>query len=150
MDLFASCNRGEMEVTTAHEGVLGKLELDPRRDQLAAIIESPTLSQAVNIQFMASLSDAIYAYVFGDKMGHLTLRGVAFAGRCAQSVSGLKEVWDYYGKYRASQRQQTVAVTIGPMTVSGFLTQLDINARDTKYMMLDFVMRIDTLPRKGR
>jgi hypothetical protein len=130
------------------EGVPGKLSLEGF-EPLAAIIEAPSLQHAVNIQFQTSLEDAVYAYVFGDKMGQVSLRGVAFAGKCTGSASGLKDLDDYYKDFRASQRQEVIAVTIGPVTQSGFLTGMVISSRDPKYMLLDFEMTINTLPKKG-
>jgi len=148
MDLFA-CRRGTVAVMEGCKGVPGKLSLDPEFKPVAAIIEAPAMQHRVNIQFMQSLEDAVYAYVFGDKMGHVTLSGVAFAGKCEGSSSGLKDLDDYYKKFRASQRREVIAVTIGPVTQSGFLTQLDIQSRDARMMLLSFTMTINTLPKKG-
>lgn len=147
MDLFA-CRRGVVVVMRGCEGVPGKLVLEGF-EPIAAIIEAPAMRHAVNIQFMTSLEDAVYAYVFGDQMGKVLLKGVAFAGRCTGSGSGLKDLDDYYKDFRASQREEVVAVTIGPVTQSGFLTSLEIASRDPKFMMLDFTMTINTLPKKG-
>lgn len=147
MDLFA-CRRGTMVVLEGCEGVPGKLALEGFTP-FAAIIRAPALKHAVNIQFMSSLEDAIYAYTFGDQMGKVALSGVAFAGRCEGSGSGLKDLDDYYKDFRASQRQEVITVIIGPVTQSGFLTSMEISSRDPKYMMLDFNMIINTLPKKG-
>lgn len=148
MDLFA-CNRGTVVTMEGCGGLPGKLELEGFEDQVAAIIEAPAMRHGVNIQFMPSLDDAVYAYVFGDKMGQVTIKGVAFAGVCNNaSGSGLKELDDYYKDYRASQRKEVVVVTIGKVTQSGFLTGMVITSRDPKFMLLDFEMTINTLPRK--
>lgn len=147
MDLFA-CRRGTVVVMEGCEGVPGKLALEDFKT-MAAIIETPTMRHAVNIQFMTSLEDAVYAYVFGDQMGAVTLKGVAFAGCCEGSGSGLKYLDDYYKDFRAAHRKEVVTVTIGPVTQSGFLTSMEISSRDPKYMLLDFTMTINTLPKKG-
>jgi hypothetical protein len=147
MDLFA-CRRGTVVTMKGCEGLPGKLVLQGFENPVAALIESPTVRHDVNIQFMPSLDDAVYAYVFGDKMGQVTIRGVAFAGLCTGSGSGLKELDDYYKNHRASQREDVVAVTIGNVTQSGFLTGMVITSRDPKFMLLDFEMTINTLPKK--
>jgi hypothetical protein len=147
MDLFA-CRRGTVVTLEGCDGLPGKLVLEGFEDQVAAIIESPALRHGVNIQFMQSLDDAVYAYVFGDNMGQVTIKGVAFAGLCTGSGSGLKELDDYYKNFRASQRKEVVVVTIGKVTQSGFLTGMVITSRDPKFMLLDFEMTINTLPKK--
>lgn len=148
MDLFA-CRRGMVSVMEGCQGVPGKLQLEGF-EPLAAIIEAPGMKQNVNAQFMSSLADAVYVYVFGDKMGSVTLSGLAFAGKCGDSsASGLKDLNDYYKNFRASQRREAVIVTIGPISFSGFLTDLEITTRSVSDMVMSFTLFIRTLPKKG-
>ncbi len=116
---------------------------------MASIIESPAVEQAVNIQFMTSLRDAVYAYVFGDKMGAITIQGTAFAGTCDSSDSGLKDVFDYYKDFRAAKRQEVITIAFGPESFSGFLTHMRMWPRDPLYVMVNFVLTFNTLPKKG-
>lgn len=147
MDLFA-CRRGFVVSMQGCKGMPGKLKLEGF-EPLAAIIEAPALRHSVNMQFMESMDNAVYAYAFGDNMGVISLRGVAFAASCETSNSGLKTLSDYYKNHRAVNRKEPVTISIGSTTYSGFLTELDIGSRDPSYMLLDFTMIIRTLPAKG-
>ena len=119
------------------DGTPVKLILDGFEPQ-AAIIVAPRIDQAVDIQFQTSLKEAVYAYVFGDKMGNVTLSGIAFAGRCNnEEASGLKDLFDYY--------------KFGPEAMSGFLLSLNMSAlqADARDLAMSFTMALATLPKKG-
>jgi hypothetical protein len=147
-EVFA-CRRGTVVVLEGCQGIPAKLILDGFEPK-AAIIVAPKISQMVNVQFQTSLKEAVYAYVFGDKMGMTGLSGIAFAGRCNdEGASGLKDVFDYYKDYRASKRKEVVTVTFGPEALSGFLTGLEMTPRDPRDMTMDFHFGINTLPKKG-
>lgn len=128
----------------------GKLKLSPNFDPLAALIDAPAVSQSVNVQFQASLGGPVYVYVFGDKMGNITVTGTAFAGHCDDpNNNGLKEVIDYYNENRASQRSEVVTVTYGSDSFDGFLTRLELRPKDPEAMMTSFAIVINTLPRES-
>lgn len=143
-----ACHRGKVVVLEGCKGLPARLILEGF-EPVASIIESPEVRQAVNIQFMTSLKDAVYAYVFGDQMGAITLQGTAFAGRCEQTDSGLKDVFDYYRNYRAAKRKEVITVAFGPESFSGFLTEMRMWPRDPRYVMVNFVLTFSTLPKKG-
>lgn len=143
------CRRGMVMVLEGCKGIPAKLILEGFEPK-AAIIVAPTINQSVDVQFQTSLKEAVYAYVFGDKMGATELSGIAFAGRCEQEdASGLKDLFDYYKKYRASKRKEVVKVTFGPEAMSGFLTALNLQPRDPRDMTMNFNFGINTLPKKG-
>lgn len=130
------------------KGLPAKLMLEGF-EPMASIIESPEVIQAVNIQFMTSLKDAVYAYVFGDQMGSFTIQGTAFAGHCTGAGSGLKDIFNYYKDFRATKRQEVITITFGPESFSGFLTKMRMWPRDPLYVMVNFVLTFNTLPKKG-
>ena len=143
------CNRGRVAVMEGCEGIPGKIllgDFEPR----AAIITSPAVSQRTNVQFMTSLKESVYVYVFGDQMGTVMIAGIAFAERCETGESGLEEVFDYYQNFRASQRKETVSIGFGfsKASISGFLTAAEVSSRDPDLMTMDFKFTINTLPEK--
>lgn len=152
-DLIA-CKRGAFTVMNGCEGIPGKVVIDGF-EPMASIIDTINIDQSVNVQFMTSLEESVYAYVFGDKMGSVVVSGTAFAGKCeGGSVNfdqnGLKDVSDFYNKRRASQDKRVLAVTFGPERASGFLTGLALYPKDPLYMLLGYKMTINTLPKKGK
>jgi hypothetical protein len=143
-----ACRRGSLVVMEGCEGIPGKVNLEDF-EPMAAIIVSPSVEDKVNSQFQSSLKRSVYIYVFGDNMGVVTIDGIAFATRCENNASGLKEVFDYYRDYRASQRKEPITVTFGEESISGFLTASNITPRDPDYIMLNFSFVINTLPREA-
>lgn len=146
-ELF-KCRRGQVVSMEGCEGVPGKILLGGF-NPTAAIITSPAVSNHANVQFMPSLKESVYVYVFGDNMGSVTISGVAFASKCDGDDSGMTEIFEYYKNYRASQRKEPVEVTFGKESISGFLTASDISSRDPDQLTLDFKFTINTLPEKA-
>jgi hypothetical protein len=145
--------RGFVAVLSEQQGVPGEIRLDGFEESLitAAIIESPNYDQATNQQFQTSLQDAVYVYVFGDQMGRMVLNGVAFSAKCPDpEPTGLKQIMDYYDKFRASVRPSVVTVRIASHRVSGFLTRLNIAPRNVELQLYNFSMTINALPKKQR
>jgi hypothetical protein len=144
-----ACRRGLVTSMRGCGGQPGKLRLDPNFEPLAALVDAPSMRQATNVQFQPSLGGPVYVYVFGDLMGDTTITGTAFAGLCDNpSNSGIKEVIDYYESNRASVRKETITVTYGSNSLTGFLTQMALSPRDPLYMLTSFSLTIRTLPKE--
>lgn len=143
-----ACRRGTLVVLEGCDGIPGKLKLS-NFSPVASIIVAPRVGQRVNVQFQTSLKESVYAYVFGDQMGNVSIQGIAFAGRCNGEDSGIQEVFDYYKDYRASSKPDLVTVTFGKEAMSGFLIEMRMTPRDSQFMTTDFSMTISTLPKKG-
>jgi hypothetical protein len=103
----------------------------------------------VNVQFQTSLKESVYVYVFGDQMGNVVISGIAFAGLCEGEESGIEDIFKYYRDYRASQRKETVTVTFGKQSISGFLTESRMSSRDPDNLTLNYTFTINTLPKKA-
>jgi hypothetical protein len=142
------CQRGKVFAMEGCDGIPGKILLD-KFEPVACIITSPAITQRVNAQFQTSLKESVYVYVFGDQMGQVTITGIAFAGMCEGDSSGMKEILDYYRDYRASQRKETVIVTFGKESISGFLTESMMSSRDPSDLTLNYTFTINTLPKKA-
>jgi hypothetical protein len=145
-DLLA-CRRGTVITIEGCEGIPGTLTVDGFEGR-AAIIVAPAVTQKVNVQFQTSLKEAVYAYVFGDQMGSISLSGVAFASRCDDDSNGVKELFEYYDDYRASVRKEVVTVTIADKAFSGFLTSMNVRPQDPEHMISAFNLEINVLPEK--
>jgi hypothetical protein len=145
-DLLA-CRRGTVITIEGCEGIPGTLQVDGFEGR-AAIIVAPAVRQNVNVQFQTSLKEAVYAYVFGDQMGQITLNGLAFASRCEDDENGVKELFEYYDGYRASVRKEVVTVTIADKAFSGFLISMDMSPQQPEHMISSFRLAIASLPDK--
>jgi hypothetical protein len=129
-------------------GVPAKIRFNPTFDPTAALIESVSWNQHVNVQFQPSLGGPVYVYVFGDLMGNVSISGIAFAGLCDnRGQTGIQEVFRYYNANRASQRSEVITATYGSETTEGFLTELVLRPRSPELMLTSFDMTIRTLPK---
>ena len=148
-DLFA-CSRGKVVVMEGCGGVPGKIKLG-RFNPVASIITSPSITQRVNVQFQSSLKESVSVYVFGDQMGSVTISGIAFNSRCqgGEESSGLKDIFQYYRDYRASQYAESIEIAFGQESISGFLTQSQLTSRDPNFLTLNFTFTFNTLPKKA-
>ncbi len=88
---------------------------------MKAIITTAGLSAQSNVQFIHTLRDLIYVYVFGERAATLNVSGMIFGGDCNGSGnSGLESVFSYYNSYRISNSGRQVAVQFGTSSVGRF------------------------------
>lgn len=96
------------------------------------IITSVGTSQGSNFQFMQTLQDNVYVYVFGDKLGELRVSGLVFAGKCEGSdkgsnESGFSKVLKYYTTNKISNDEKPgvpMQLQIGSTKFSAFLVNV--------------------------
>lgn len=104
--------------------------------------------QSSNVQFQQSLSNAIYVYSFGDRMGQFTIRGVAFSGNCSGggSRTGVENILRYYSRYGVGNNNTTVEIRLGTTPIVGFLTGVQIGTADAQFRSYNFTLRINSIP----
>jgi hypothetical protein len=79
-------------------------------DAQRSIITRLTISQQVNVQFLHTLGSLIYVYVFGDRMGSVSLSGLSFLCACDDGESsggaeiGAEKMMLWYKQNRASKK----------------------------------------------
>jgi hypothetical protein len=120
-----------------------------------SIVTRMTLSQQVNVQFLHTLGKQIYIYVFGDRMGQITLSGLSFlCGACDNQQAllgisprlGAEESLRWYKRNRASRRKTPIKVAIGRETIQGFATGFTQDIVDTSISMVQWGVQITALP----
>lgn len=87
---------------------------------MKAIVTSAGLAAQSNVQFIHTLRDLIYVYVFGERAATLTVSGVIFGGGCDGGPSGIESVFNYYNTYRISNSGRQVAIQFGTSSVGRF------------------------------
>jgi len=111
------------------------------------IITSVGTSQGSNFQFMQTLQDNVYVYVFGDKLGELRVSGLVFAGKCSGGAdSGFSKLLSYYTDNKVSNKTKPgvpMQLTIGKTKFSAFLvnaqTSIDRPVEGLGQFTLSFV-----------
>lgn len=102
-----------------------------------AIITQVSVSNQGGYQFLHSLREYIYIYIFSERIGELAVNGMTFMGDCGDygepGNSGIERVLQYYNAMRATKRLAPVVVQIGATTFSGFLlgAKAEITDSDT-------------------
>lgn len=125
------------------------LGLDPNItfESERSIVTRVTVSQQVNVQFLHTLGAAIYIYVFGDRMGSITLSGLAFNCDCGNGPElGAEKMLAWYKTNRASKRKNPVRVTIGRTAIEGFVIGFTEDAVDPALNLIQWGATIASLP----
>lgn len=119
------------------------------------------ISAGGNFQFLHTIANDVYVYVFGDRMGQVVLDGISFANKCQFSGStvaqfnpglytykhGIEEMMNWYEKNRLSARKDPVFVTIGrSKAFAGFITALTGNVQDPVHRTINFQLTVSLLP----
>lgn len=124
---------------------------------LTAIITGMTLELSGNYQFLHTISDLVYFYAFGDRVGTLNLTGLCFAAKCAGlNKGGLLDAYQYYLDNRATKRGGkpiTITISAGAgqsTTLTGFLTGMRLDVADSQMGTVGYwSMRFEVLPEAG-
>lgn len=125
------------------------LDLDPEVSFNAqrSIVTRVTVSQQVNLQFLHTLGSLIYVYVFGDRMGQVSLSGLSFACECPDGVElGAEKMLMWYKQHRASKRPSPVRVTIGTTVIEGFVTSFTEDVVDPSLKLVQWGVNMASLP----
>lgn len=93
-------------------------------DAQRSIITSVEFSGQVNLQFMHTLGNLIYVYVFGDRLGAAAVSGLSFGAPCENfdaenenpASYGPELLYTWYRNNRASTRATPVKLLLGART----------------------------------
>jgi hypothetical protein len=136
------------------------------------IITRIGISAAGNFQFLHTIGNDVYVYVFGDRMGQVQLHGLSFAAACQPSSAGggskpkpqgnrtvpamlgsnkkahgFELLFQWYTANRIAARKAPVKVVIGLNTnFHGFVTALTGDVQDALHRTIQFQMTIALLP----
>lgn len=111
-----------------------------------AIITQAGIVENGNYQFLHTLNETIYAYVFGDRIGELRIAGMCFAHPCDGSDSGMKQIIDNYRANRIAERGGPVGVSFGETDYRGFLVGMNIDVTDAERNLGQWAFRFNTFP----
>jgi hypothetical protein len=96
----------------------------------------------------------VYVYVFGDRIGQIGLSGLGFSCGCAPSgtsepgggVPGAALMYRWYLDNRASKRKDPILVTLGNITLEGFVKEFTENVVDTQSGIMQWDLTMLSLP----
>jgi len=114
-----------------------------------AIITSASINEKGNYQFLHTVSETIYAYVFGDRIGELTVSGLCFANPCDGGDSGMQQVLEAYRTNRIAVRAAPVQVSFGTTIYRSFLVGMSLNVANPELQLGEWSFRFNTFPRES-
>lgn len=118
------------------------------------IVTGFQLQTQSGVQFMHTLRDFIYVYVFGDRIAPLTISGVAFRINACPllnpglpNIHGYEYALNYYNLNRVGTRGRPLTIVLGlSVVLSGFLTESSIGVQDTEHNIANFSFGFQTIP----
>ena len=126
----------------------------PKTPSKKAIVTAFSWQDGVNVQFTHTMGDDVYMNVFGNRMGTLTIDGVAFnsvartGGNCDSDPHGIVSIIDWYKDNRASTREASILVKIGgSASVSGYLVSANYITNNAEHWMVNYKLQVATVPR---
>lgn len=114
-----------------------------------SVITELAIQQQGNYQFLHSLQDLIYVYVFGERIGEIRIAGLSFAGTCAGGVAspgmtGIEHILQYYDQSRISATGQPYQIVIGATgqgRARGFLVDINVHVDRPEARLARFGLR---------
>lgn len=113
-----------------------------------SIVTSFRLEATGGVQFLHTLRDFIYIYVFGDRISSMQISGLSFWDKCdAPGAHGIEYVNAYYLNNRVSQRATPVTMVLGMGTgYLGFLVRLFYDYNDPENQIAQFTLDFRVIP----
>lgn len=132
--------------------LLGNVSAPINYETQSSIITRIMLSQRVNVQFSHMIGTGVYIYVFGDRIGEMTLSGLSFTCACPApggtglDSPGMELMYNWYKTNRASKKPSPLRITIGKSPIEGFLTQYSSDVVDPASGLSTWNAALQTLP----
>jgi hypothetical protein len=112
-----------------------------------AILQGITISSKGNYQFLHTLRNYVYVYVFGERMGDVQITGLTTMSECGTGhSSGISEVIRYYANNCISWTGAPVGIQIGFAAFWGFLVGIDIGTTNPESRIGRFTLTFNTIP----
>lgn len=129
MDVFSSRLGGVLVVPMEQaapaaltiEGYAGP---DAGYNTVRAIVTNIGINENAAVQISHALSDSVYYYTFGDRVGDFEFSGILFVNTC-DGPNGFTETYKYWRKNRAGGRDTPITVSFGTeFVVRGLLMNM--------------------------
>lgn len=98
-----------------------------------------------NFQFLHTINDSIYVYIFGDRIAEIMLAGAVFGEYCEGSF-GLTEIFSLYTRDRIAARGGPLVVTLGTRAFNAFLTGISTEITDAETQIGQFSFKFHCFP----
>jgi len=130
--LFRSGNKA-LTVQGSSPALLTGIKVPGLNDAgIGLVLTGIALSQGVRIAYFTTLSESIYIYPLGNKVGKCMITGLALPScdGTADEYSNLNRLLQFYKQHKASNFaniQKPLTIAIGKTTITGYLEDIQIN-----------------------
>ena len=149
--IFAGGNIGAVVLAkSVRPATFSMVATKPRMPTKIGLISGIQWQDGVNAQFPHTMGDDIYMNVFGNRMGTLTIKGIAFSDFECKGASkhGIIDIIDWYKEHRVSTTGKNIIVTVGGTeAISGFLIGASYSTDDTENWLVGYQLEVATVPR---
>ena len=128
------------------------VNVEPKLPLAKGIVSGISWQDGVNVQFTHTMGDDIYMNVFGNRMGTMTIKGIAFSAyECKDTDEhGVIEYIDWYKDNRVSKKLAAIVVTVGGKeAIDGYLIGASYNTDDTEHWLVNYQLQVATVPRSS-
>jgi hypothetical protein len=136
-------------------------------NQLNAIATSVGISGQAGFQFMHSLREFIYVYVFTERIGEIVVNGLAFPASCdeteigpqattppiacvsenALATTGLERIMLWYECNRITSRAEPITIALGAgVSYQAFLISVKADVANAETGIAQFALRFNYVP----
>lgn len=128
-------------------------------DDRLSIITRVSLAQETSQQFLHTLGGDVYIYVFGDRIGQMTISGLCLALDCEQSEldagneaggwdHGVEKMLDWWKENKLSKRPKPLITMIGNKAIPAFAGQMVVSVFDHKLNLWQFDLNLFVVPER--
>jgi len=109
-----------------------------------AVLSGVSANTQGNYQFLLTMRNYTYVYVFGEKMGDVIVSGIA-ALECGEAFHGLTYALTYYNTYALSVYGQPVALQFAGYVANAFLVGGTFQYMNPKSRLAKFQFKFKTI-----
>ena|ERR1039458_3296952 len=116
--------------------------------QSQSLITRVMISNQTNHQFLHTLGDDIFIYVFGDRIGEMVLSGLALS-TCpgVGGPHGVENLMEYFNENKLSNRDTPMNIAIGrSTTVQAYMTDFQADTSDFHSLVMQYRLGFSLLP----
>lgn len=106
------------------------------------IITQTSTSDSVNYQMTQTMGEAVYAFIFGDMLGELSLTGVAFSRLCGADGDGVEQLLAAYDAFKLSARGRPLMVNLGNITFRALLVGSQLSLADPEMLLAQWSLKL--------
>lgn len=126
----------------------------PNLAMFKSLITDVSIQEQGNYQFLHTLGNHIYLYIFGDRIGQIGVSGLSFwsmstGGGCDNNPAdlGVSRVIQWYRKNRIVKRANPIEIKLGGMkAMQGFLVGFRCNKANIGFRQFQFHLDLALLP----